>query len=155
MIIADGTINDLIKNLWLIREKIPEKSGLDEAQVYARMVNREYGIKLAQEKDETIGIMVWYEINGFHIKKEHDKKDIYNAHDISDKALYLWLGALKTINKGIGTKMLKQIEHDTSYNIWYSKTSENNIPGLRSLYKIGFREYEQDGGIITLIRFIG
>jgi len=133
MELVNGNLSDLINNIDLIRKSIPEKADLTESEIIKRLTNRNYGIKLAKDNNSTEGIMVWYE----------DNKDIY-----------LWLGVIKSRNKGIGTKMINSILESEKYNRIYAKVNSDNDIALRVLNKFGFNKYKQENNISYVEKII-
>jgi len=131
--ILDGSIEDIIENLELIRDCIPKKSDLTEEEVRDRLANRTYGIKVAREEGSLQGIIVWYE----------DERD-----------LYMWLGALRKTGNGIGSEIFWMVDEETDYNRWHVKTSVDNGAAKGLLSNFGFRTYRKEGDLLYMQRNI-
>ena len=131
MQIKNGTIEDVIKNLDLIRSKIPQKADITAEEVFDRLSTRNHGVKLGLKDKEVCGIIVWYE---------------------NDGDLYLWLGAMKSTGNRIGSKIFESIEAETDYTRWFAKTAVDNIPAKSFLEKYGFKEYCREEDIVYMER---
>jgi RimJ/RimL family protein N-acetyltransferase len=127
--IREGSIDELIANLGLIRKEIPEKASLDPSEVIERLAGRRYGIKLVEEDAQVTGVFTWYEEEG---------------------SLYLWLGALSSRGSGLGTEVLRRVMQETCYSRWYAKVHRDNIAARAQLGKLGFCKYQEQGELIYL-----
>ncbi len=132
MKVSEGSINDILEHLEMIRSAIPEKANLDEEEVRRRLEGRVYGVLLAQDKGETRGLFVWYENEA--------------------RELYLWLGVTREPGKSDGSTLMKELERRTSYATWRVKTSRENEAALRLLGKYGFRVCTEEEGVLQLRR---
>jgi RimJ/RimL family protein N-acetyltransferase len=131
MEIRSGTIDDIVANLGLIQKLIPEKSGLTAQSIAARLANRNYGVQLALECGQIIGINVWYDDAG---------------------SLYLWLGAATEQGRGTMSEMLKQLFGTTKYRRAYVKINTANMAAQKCLSRFSFREYRRESNVIYLER---
>lgn len=129
--IRDGTIDELLDSIELVKQQIPKKNGMSEEEIYDRLQGREYGIKIVERASRTIGLTVWHEEDG---------------------ALYLWLGVMTERSQGIGTQVLQQIDQETHYDTWTVKIAHDNIAAKKHLGKMDFKEYLVDDGVSYLRR---
>ncbi len=127
MDIIQGSLDDLIACLPLIRQSIPEKAGLTEQEVRDRLCSRNHGIVLLRDHEAIEGVMVWYEAKG---------------------DLYLWLGVMRHPGSGHARQLLNKVADDTNYRRWFVKTSVDNCTARRQLAKDGFREYQIQDGLV-------
>jgi len=128
--IKDGTVEDVIRNLYLIRDLIPAKKNLDEEEVRNRL-KKKHGVKLAYINGEEIGLTVW--------------------HELDEETGYLWLGAYKIIGKGIGSIVLESIIDEMRKNDYKRitvKTGMNTIAANRHLTKYGFKTVKNENGTL-------
>ncbi|MFH1400588.1 MAG: hypothetical protein ABIH41_03650 [Nanoarchaeota archaeon] len=131
MRIVEGTIDDVIGRLDLIRSSIPQKADLTEREVRGRLDGRTYGVVLATDGESLQGILVWYE---------------------QDRGLYVWLGAVTLRRQGIATSLFEAVRDSTTYARWTVKTSRCNDAATAHLEKMGFRPYDVRHDTVTYER---
>lgn len=134
--LRNGNLDDLSRGLNLIKERIPEKSGILMEDILGRIKNRDYYIKIAEKDNILRGIYLWY-----------------NLSEIG-KSCYLWLGAVKESGNGTGSLLMQGVLEDMKelgYSVVYVKAKSSNKAGQRVLEKYGFEPYlVDDNGIMYL-----
>lgn len=124
--IMDGTAEDVIRNIPLISESIPAKSGITEEEIRERLSAR-HGVKLAYLQGEEAGLTVWHEQNG---------------------SAYLWLGAYRIKGTGIGSLVLDALIEELieiGYESVTVKTGSYTKAANRQMERYGFTIVEEDG----------
>ncbi|KHO45075.1 MAG: hypothetical protein QS98_C0013G0011 [archaeon GW2011_AR3] len=130
MQIVQGTLDDLLACLPLIKEKIPEKAGLSEAEVVERLEGKRHGIILAKEEEKIEGITAWYEEDG----------------------VYMWLGAVIRPGRMLGSAMLETLLRTQPSHRYHTKIKRENEMAMRVLQKYGFEEYSRENGVSYMER---
>ncbi len=133
MEIVNGTIDDIISSIKLIKESIPKKADITPEEIMERLNEKEYYVMVALENEEIKGLIVSY----------NDEGD-----------LYLWLGVTNDPGNGVGSKMFDILNEQTNYQRWFVKTEENNKLALNLLYKYGFKEYQKENDILYLEKIL-
>ena len=138
--IRDGTIDDAIDALPMIRLMMPEHEQLTEEGMRSLLERRKHGIKVVELDGHTTGVNIWYE------DTDHESKD-------DSPALYLWIGANAIHNFGVMEGVLRQLDTETRYGRWHTRTAIDRPALLHALKKYDFNEYRMEGNIVHLERY--